>query len=103
MVCPPDTDTPGLAFEKTLRPPETDVVAGNIKAIAPERRGRGHRPRASRSGRYLIIPGVAVASCTSGSRACVPGLFFAITDGDVAKARKQRLAAASATPADERA
>ncbi len=37
IVCPPDTDTPALAFERTLRPPETDAIAGNIKPISAEK------------------------------------------------------------------
>ena len=40
VVCPPDTDTPALTFEHTLRPPETDVIAGNIKPIPPRRSRR---------------------------------------------------------------
>ncbi len=37
VVCPPDTDTPALAYEHTLRPPETDATAGNIKPIPAEK------------------------------------------------------------------
>jgi 3-dehydrosphinganine reductase len=101
VVCPPDTDTPGLAFEKTLRPLETDVVAGNIKAIPAEVVGEAIA-RGVEKGRYLIIPG-AISKLYFRLKGLLPGLFFAVTDGDVDKARRQRASQAVETVADERA
>lgn len=99
VVCPPDVDTPGLALEKSLRPPETDKVCGNIKAIAPEAVA-AEIVRGVERGRYFIIPG-AISKVYFRLKGLLPGLFFAITDGDVAKARSERLKGL-AGPADER-
>lgn len=88
VVCPPDTDTPGLAYEKTLRPPETDKIAGNIKPVSPDVVGEAI-VRGVAQGRYLIIPDL-----TSRFYRWLKGnagwLFFAITDSDVAASRKAR-------------
>jgi len=88
IVCPSDTDTPGLAYEKTLRPPETDKIAGNIKPIAPARVAQAV-VRAVEKGRYLVIPD-ALTSFYFRLKGVLPELFYAIVDSDVAKVRKQR-------------
>jgi len=88
VVCPPDTDTPGLAFEKSLRPPETDKVAGNIAAVAPSVIAEAV-VRGVERGTYLIVPG-ALSKFYRVLKANAPWLFFMITDGDVAAARKAR-------------
>lgn len=88
VVCPPDTDTPGLAFEKSLRPPETDRVAGGIAAIAPALVAEAI-VRGVERGRYLIVPG-ALSKFYRVLKANALWLFFAITDGDVKAARKAR-------------
>ncbi len=88
VVCPPDTDTPALAFEHTLRPPETDVIAGNIKPI-PAEKVAAAIVRGVERGTYLIIPD-ALSAFYFRLKGLLPELFFAIVDGDVAKARKAR-------------
>jgi 3-dehydrosphinganine reductase len=37
VLYPPDTDTPGFAFENTRKPPETAAVSGAIAPVSPER------------------------------------------------------------------
>lgn len=101
VVCPPDVDTPGLALEKSLRPLETDRVCGNIKAIRPEAVADAI-VRGVERGTYYIIPG-AVSKVYFRLKGMLPGLFFAVTDGDVAKARRERLGKAAEGPATERA
>jgi 3-dehydrosphinganine reductase len=91
VVCPPDTDTPGLEFEKGLRPLETDKVAGNIAPVAPSLVAEAIA-RGVERGRYLIVPG-ALSKFYRVLKANALWLFFAITDGDVAAARKSRGAA----------
>jgi 3-dehydrosphinganine reductase len=86
IVCPPDTDTPALAYEHTLRPPETDVIAGSIKPIPAEKVARAI-VRGVEKGKYLIIPD-GLSAFYFRLKGLVPELFFAIVDGDVAKARK---------------
>jgi 3-dehydrosphinganine reductase len=88
VVCPPDTDTPGLAFEKTLRPAETDKVAGNIAPVAPSVVAEA-LVRGVERGTYLIVPG-ALSKFYRVLKANALWLFFLITDGDVASARKAR-------------
>jgi 3-dehydrosphinganine reductase len=88
VVCPPDTDTPGLAFEKGLRPPETDKVAGNIAPVAPALVAE-EIIRGVEKGRYLIVPG-ALLKFYRVLKNNALWLYFAITDGDVEAARKAR-------------
>lgn len=93
VVCPPDTDTPALAYEKTLRPAETDVIAGNIKAIPPERVAEAI-VRGIERNRYYIIPD-ALSRFYFRLKGLLPEVFFAIVDGDVVKARRERVKRAS--------
>lgn len=86
VVCPPDTETPALAYEKTLRPPETDVIAGNIKPIPAEKVGQAI-VRAVDRGTYLVIPD-ALSSFYFRLKGLLPEVFWFIVDGDVVKARK---------------
>ncbi|MDO8916157.1 MAG: SDR family oxidoreductase [Coriobacteriia bacterium] len=88
VVCPPDTDTPGLAFEKGLRPPETDKVAGAVAPILPSVVADA-LVRGVEKGRFLIVPG-ALSKFYRVLKANALWLFFAITDSDVASARKAR-------------
>ena len=88
VVCPPDTDTPALAFERTLRPPETDAIAGNIKAIAPQRVAAAIL-RGVERGKYYIIPD-ALSSFYFRLKGLLPEVFFAIVDGDIKKARSSK-------------
>lgn len=88
VVCPPDTDTPALAYEKELRPPETDVIAGNIKAIPPKQIADAI-VRGIEKDRYYIIPD-ALSRFYFRLKGLLPEVFFSIVDGDVRKARKAR-------------
>lgn len=88
VVCPPDTDTPALAYEKSLRPPETDVIAGNIKAIPPEKVAQAI-VKGIEKNRYYIIPD-ALSRFYFRLKGLAPEIFFAIVDGDVRKSRKAR-------------
>ena len=36
VLCPPDTDTPGLEAENITKPAETKAIAGNAKLLQPE-------------------------------------------------------------------
>jgi len=100
VVCPPDVDTPGLALEKSLRPAETDKVCGNMAAVQPELVAK-EIVAAVDKGRYLVIPGF-LGKVYYRLKGVLPELYFLITDGDVAKARTQRLAATE-QPAEESA
>jgi 3-dehydrosphinganine reductase len=88
IVCPPDTDTPALAYEHTLRPKETDVIAGNIKPISAEKVA-GAIVKGVERGKYYIIPD-ALSSFYFRLKGLLPEVFFAIVDGDVKKARAEK-------------
>ncbi|PKN31985.1 MAG: short-chain dehydrogenase, partial [Deltaproteobacteria bacterium HGW-Deltaproteobacteria-20] len=88
VVCPPDTDTPALALEHTLRPPETDVIAGNIKPVSAEKVGAAIF-KAVQRGDYLVIPD-ALSAFYFRLKGLLPEVFFAIVDGDVKKARSKQ-------------
>ncbi len=88
VVCPPDTDTPALAYEHTLRPHETDVIAGNIKAI-PAEKVADAIVQGVASGKYYIIPD-ALSSFYFRLKGLLPELFFMIVDGDVKKAQSEK-------------
>jgi 3-dehydrosphinganine reductase len=88
VVCPPDTETPALAHEHTLRPHETNVIAGNIKPVPAQKVGEAI-VRAVGSSRYYVIPD-ALSAFYFRLKGLLPEVFFAIVDGDVRKARAQR-------------
>lgn len=52
-VFPADIETPQLAFEKTIRPPETDAITGIIKSLPPQRVAEAI-VRGVRRGRFAI-------------------------------------------------
>lgn len=56
IVFPPDTDTPQLAYENTLKPPETKALAGNAGLLSPEQVAEEIMKGIARR-RYLILPG----------------------------------------------
>jgi len=88
VVCPPDTETPALAFEHTLRPPETHAISAGIKPISAEKVARAIVGGVER-GKYLIIPD-ALSAFYYRLKGIWPELFFAIVDGDVKKVRKTK-------------
>jgi 3-dehydrosphinganine reductase len=54
-VCPPDTDTPQLAYENRYKPAETFAISGAITPFAPERVAASIVAGMER-GRFLITP-----------------------------------------------
>ncbi len=87
VVCPPDTDTPALDYEKTLRPAETHVIAGGIKAIPPAQVAEAIVRGVSKN-KYYIIPD-GLSRFYFRLKGLLPEVFFMIVDGDIAKARRK--------------
>ncbi|MCL2503805.1 MAG: SDR family NAD(P)-dependent oxidoreductase [Coriobacteriia bacterium] len=87
-VCPPDTETPALALERAMRPPETDAVAGNIRPIPAEKVATAI-VRAIGRDRFMVIPDVLSAFYFR-LKGIAPEVFQAIVDSDVRKARRER-------------
>jgi 3-dehydrosphinganine reductase len=54
-VCPPDTDTPQLAYENRFKPPETYAISGAIRPFTAEQVAASIVTGMSR-GRFLITP-----------------------------------------------
>lgn len=57
LVFPPNTDTPQLAWENTIKPPVVKALEGKAGQLSPEAVARVILRDAAR-GRYLIIPGL---------------------------------------------
>jgi 3-dehydrosphinganine reductase len=84
-VCPPDTDTPQLAYENRFKPPETRAISGQIKPLPADRVAaailRGIERR-----EFLIVPDwqTWLVAHTVGP---LHGAYFAAFDRRVRKAR----------------
>jgi len=83
VVCPPDTDTPALAIEKSLRPPQTEVIAGSIKAISPQKVAKAIVSGVDK-GHYYIIPDAA-SRIYFRLKGLLPEVFHAVVDSAVRK------------------
>ncbi|MCS7011128.1 MAG: SDR family oxidoreductase [Anaerolineales bacterium] len=59
IVFPPDTDTPQLAYETPLKPPETKIISGNAKVMSAEAVATAIL-KGIRRGQYIILPGFDV-------------------------------------------
>jgi 3-dehydrosphinganine reductase len=85
-VCPPDTDTPQLAYENRYKPAETFAISGAIKPYTPERVAASI-VRGMERGRFLITPdwqGQVVARTTGLAREA----WFAYFDARVRSSRR---------------
>lgn len=88
VVCPPDTDTPGLTYERSLRPPETDEFASRSAPVPPEVVAKAIVQGVERE-QFRIVPGF-MTKVSGFLNANAPSLLFAIMDSDVLKARAER-------------
>ena len=88
VLCPPDTDTPGLAAEGKSKPPETTAVAGAARLMTSDAVAsallRGMERR-----RLLIIPGIDSRFAALAKR-LFPGLVEWVTDRAIARASQRR-------------
>lgn len=86
VLFPPDTDTPQLAAEIPLRPPETAAVAGGIRVATAEEVALAYLRGIAR-GRVRILPGLG-ARLTWLAHRHVPGAVEAVLARRVARARR---------------
>lgn len=56
VLCPPDTDTPGLSYENITKPSETKAISGSAGIMSPDTVAR-YMVRGMEKGQFLIIPG----------------------------------------------
>jgi 3-dehydrosphinganine reductase len=86
VVYLPDVDTPMLAEEKAIRPPETAAVAGTISPLAPDRVARAIVTSIERE-RFRIVPDVQtrILATTVGP---FHSVFAALVDRAVRRSRR---------------
>lgn len=86
ILYPPDTDTPQLAAENQIKPPETKAIAGNAGMLTPEFVAlvllKGIRKR-----KYQLLPGL-MAKFTYVMFRFMPGVVRFVIDGELKKYRK---------------
>ncbi len=87
VLFPPDTDTPQLAAEIPLRPPETTAVAGGIRVATPEKVARAY-VRGIARGQRRILPGLGVKLAYFAHR-YAPAAVEAVMRWQVAGARRR--------------
>lgn len=85
VLCPPDTDTPGLARENMTKPAETRALAGNAGLMSPEDVARAML-RGMERGNFLILPGME-GKLISMAKRLAPGVVASIMDSIVERAR----------------
>lgn len=83
VLCPPDTDTPGIIEENKTKPEETHAVSGNVKLISTEKVART-LIKGIKNKKFMIIPGI-MGKITYLLKRFFPSLIFAIMDSDVRK------------------
>ena len=86
-VCPPDTDTPQLAYENRFKPPETRAISGQIKPITADRVAQAIVRGVERQ-QFLILADwqTRVLARTAG---LLQGTYFGAFDRAVRKARRE--------------
>lgn len=87
VLCPPDTDTPGLEAENKTKPEETRAISGNVKVKHPDE-VTAELLKGMRKGRFLIIPGVD-GKFSNLAKRLLPGLVNWIMDREVNKVQQK--------------
>lgn len=86
VVCPPDTNTPGLALEQSMRPKETDAIAGSIKPVSADVVAHAVVSGIDRKKNTIVVG--ALSRLYYRLKGVWPELFYWIVSSDVKKARK---------------
>jgi short-subunit dehydrogenase len=87
VLCPPDTDTPGLEAENATKPDETRAIAETGGLLAPDYvakvmiNGIGKK-------KFLIIPGF-MGKATYLAKRLLPGIVEAVMDWDIKKVQNR--------------
>jgi NAD(P)-dependent dehydrogenase (short-subunit alcohol dehydrogenase family) len=88
VLCPPDTDTPGLYEENRTKPEETRQISANARLMQPDQVAQALL-RGLRKNRFMIIPGFD-GKLTYYAKRLLPGLVTAIMDWDVRKVQRKK-------------
>jgi len=87
ILYPPDTDTPQLAEENKIKPPETKAIAGNAGMLSADFVA-GCLLKGVRKRKYHLLPGF-MAKFTYVMYRFFPGVVRLIIDGELKKYRKK--------------
>ena len=87
VVCPPDTKTPGLALEQSMRPEETDAIAGSIKPISADVVAKAMIQGIDKKKNTIVIG--ALSRLYYRLKGIWPELFYWIVSSDVRKVRRR--------------
>ena len=88
VLCPPDTDTPGLVVENRTKPEETKALTAKAKLMTPEAVAAA-MIRGMEKGKFIILPGFD-GKFTVLAQRLVPGIVRWVVDGTVRKVQKKR-------------
>ena len=89
VLFPPDTDTPQLAAENEIKPPQTRAIAGNVKVMSPGAVAESMLQGIAR-GRYHILPGFE-SKMTYFMYRHFPGVVRWVIDGSLRKYQRTQL------------
>lgn len=83
VLCPPDTDTPGMVEENKTKPDETLAISGNVKLVSAENVAKA-LIKGIKTNKFMIVPGI-MGKLSFLIKRFFPSLIFAIMDRDVRK------------------
>jgi short-subunit dehydrogenase len=86
VLCPPDTDTPGLTIENQTKPPETKAVTAGVGLMKPEAVAAA-MIRGMEKGRFITVPGFEGKFSVLAQR-LIPGFVRWTLDRTIAKVQK---------------
>jgi 3-dehydrosphinganine reductase len=95
-VYPPDVDTPMLAGEQQLKPPELLALSGGKKPLTAEEVALAML-RGTEAGRFRVVPGARTKALAFAAGA-LPGIVFRLMDARIAAARRTAVRLSPARP-----
>jgi len=87
ILYPPDTDTPQLAEENKIKPPETKAIAGEVKTLSAEAVATALL-KGMAKGKYHVVPG-AMGRFTHWMHRHAPWAVRWVIDGELKKFRRK--------------
>lgn len=87
VLCPPDTDTPGLTTENLTKPEETKAISANAKVMSPDAVANA-LIAGMRKGRSVILPGMDGKLLYIAKR-LFPGVVEFVMDRTIEKVQKR--------------
>jgi 3-dehydrosphinganine reductase len=88
VLCPPDTDTPGLIVENRTKPPETRAIAESVGLMSPEAVAQA-MIKGMEKGAFVIVPGFEGKFSVFMKRH-FPWIVEWVMDGTIRKVQKKR-------------